>query len=76
MNQLLFTVEEENLICAFDTSSRLALMIDINSALPELEDPELREIAEHVLCKLDAMPDAEFSMLILSPAYNDDEPEV
>jgi len=76
MNQLLFTVEEENLICAFDASSRSALMIDINGALPELDDPELREIAERVLCKLDAMPDAGFSELILSPAYNDDETEV
>jgi hypothetical protein len=78
MNQLLFTVEEENLICAFDTSSRDALIGGIRDALPEFDGdgPEMREIAEGALRKLDAMTDTEFSETIFSPAYHDDESEV
>jgi len=77
MNIEIFTVEEENLICIFDVSSRAALITDIRYALPYFDEPELRETAENVLNVLDNMTDAEFSELTFSPAYyNDDETEV
>jgi hypothetical protein len=78
MNYTLFTVEEENLICAFDTSGRARLIGGIRSALPDFsaDDPEMLEIAESALLKLDAMTDAEFSEMVFSPAYEDDESEV
>ena len=78
MNQTLFTVEEENLICAFDTSSRAALIGGIRSALPEFDDdePEMRDIAESAIQKLEGMTDEDFSSMIFTPAYNDDESEV
>ena len=78
MNQTVFTVEEENLICAFDTTSRIALINNIREAMNDFDEDadEMREIAEGALRKLEAMDDAEFSALILSPAYDDDETEV
>ena len=72
-----FTVEEENLICIFDTSSRTALINGINAVLPDFDEPELREIAENILRQLNAMTDEEFSALIFNPAYfNDDDEEM
>ena len=45
--------------------------------MPYFDEPEMRVIAETVLRKLDGMTDAEFSALIFSPTYNnDDESEV
>jgi len=43
--------------------------------LPGFDDLELREIADDVLTKLDDMSDDEFSAIIFSPAYYDDEME-
>ena len=76
MNQDTFTVEEENLICAFDTSSLDAAIKDISAAMPDFDEPELIEIAGNALRKLETMTDAEYSALIFSPAYYDDETEV
>ena len=80
MNTDIFTVEEENLICVFDASNRAALIDGICGALPnfDADEPEMREIAESALIKLDAMTDAEFSALTFNPAYDggDDETEV
>jgi hypothetical protein len=78
MNNQFFTVEEENLMCVFDVSSKAALINSINAASLDFDadEPEMREIAGSVLAKLKTMSDAEFSALILSPAYYDDESEV
>ena len=78
MELLAFTVEEENLICIFDMSSREALINDINEAMPYFEDNELREIACAAISKLERMTDAEFYGSIFSPDYmtTDDETEV
>ena len=78
MNPTIFTVEEENLICVFDVSSRSALINEIRAAMPDFDEPELSEIAGNVLKILDVMTDAEYSALTLNPAYfnDDDEQEV
>jgi hypothetical protein len=67
-----FTVEEENLICVYGASGRDALISDIRAALPDYDEPEMRDIAESALKKLEAMTNAEFSALTLSPAYDDE----
>jgi BMFP domain-containing protein YqiC len=72
MNPMIFTVEEENLICVYDISSRAALMHSIRGATADFDEPELNEIAENVLNKLDNMTDEEFSAFILCPAYYDE----
>jgi hypothetical protein len=70
-----FTVEEENLICVYDTTSRQAAVEGIRTAMPDYEEDDMREIAENTLRKLEAMSDTEFSAYIFSPAYYDAEDE-
>lgn len=72
----LFTVEEINLICIFDMSSRNALIVELTAVLPEFDEPEITEIAIAVLTKLNQMSDADFAALELYPAYGDYDEEV
>jgi len=71
-----FTIEEENLICIFNTNNRNACIIDISAAILDFHEPELCEIAGNVLKKLQAMSDEEFCALTFNPEYNDEEMEV
>ncbi len=75
MYQEIFTVEEENLICAFSVSIRAALIVELRAAMPHFEEPEMTEIAEGALKKLDTITDEEFSALAFFPAYEDDNDE-
>ena len=70
MNDL-FTVEEVNLICIFDTSSRNALIESLTVAIQDFDEPELTEIAEGVRSRLSIMSDADFAALELYPEYED-----
>ena len=71
-----FTVEEVNLMCIFDTSSRDALISELSEAVPDFEEPELVEIAENILNKLSKMSGADFNALELYPEYEEfDEKE-
>jgi len=70
-----FTVEEENLICVFDVSSRAALISDISEAIHDFDEPEMCGIAENTLKILDGMTDEEFSELTFNPAYHNDDDE-
>lgn len=72
MNLELFTVEEENLICVFDISSRTALISEIRAAIPDFDEPEMVELAEIVIGKLETMTDEEFSAFTFYPEYNND----
>ena len=76
MNTDIFTIEQENILCMYDTSSRAALTNDIRAAMPDFDDPEICDIAGNAIKKLAAMSDAEFSALTFSPAYYSDETEV
>ena len=67
----LFTVEEINLMCIFDASSRAILIDEVASAMPYFDEPEFAEIAESVLAKLNMLNDADFDALELYPEYND-----
>jgi hypothetical protein len=75
-----FTVEETNLMCIFDTSSRSALIAELTAAIPDFDEPELIEIAEGSISLLGKMTDEDFSALVLYPEYkdydDDDESEV
>jgi len=71
-----FTVEEENLLCIFDISSRAKLISELSAVIPDFDDPEIREIADNALRKLNTMSDADFTAVHLTPAYFDDESEV
>lgn len=62
-----FNVEETNLMCCFDTSSRRKLIAEMkNLPLTEL-DEEMEELLFKTVRKLEAMSDAEFDALYIAP---------
>lgn len=63
-----FTVEEINLMCVFNTDSRMKLMEDIGRVLPHLKESEMEELAGNVLVKLQNMTDEEFAEVVLEAA--------
>ena len=63
-----FTVEESNLICIFQSNSRTKVMEDINRALKHIEDMDMIELCENMLEKLGKMSDKEFETLKLEGA--------
>jgi hypothetical protein len=67
----LFTVEEINLMGVFDADSRMELITELETALPDFGEPELIEITENVLAKLSKMSNADFDALELYPEYGD-----
>jgi hypothetical protein len=65
-----FTVEEINLMCAFDAATdRAELIAELMVAARDFDDPDLIEIGASALAKLFKMSDAEFDALELYPAY-------
>ena len=70
-----FTAEEINLMCIFDRSNRDALISDLRGALPDFDEPELREIAENVLGRLSDMSAGDFAAMELCPEYMDYDDE-
>jgi len=65
-----FTVEEVNLMCIYDTSSRAALTEGLTEAIYGFEDNELIEIAQSALSKLSKISDADFAALGFYPEYD------
>ena len=62
-----FNVEETNLMCCFDTSSRRKLIAEMkNLPLNEL-DEEMEELLFKTVRKLEAMSDAEVDALYIAP---------
>lgn len=70
-----FSIEELNLMCIYDTGSRIGLISMLQKLEPELaeEDAELMDLVQNVLQKLAAMSDQEYSELILVPDYKDED---
>lgn len=58
-----FTVEESNLICIFQSDSRTKVIEDINRALKYIDDTDMIELCENVLEKLVKISDEEFALL-------------
>ena len=64
---MFFTVEETNLMCCFDTSSRSKLISEMkNLPLNEL-DNEIAELLYNTVQKLEKMTDAEFDAQYIEP---------
>ncbi len=63
-----FTVEEVNLICIFAGESRNEVIEDIKRALPYLDDPDMGELSNRIIGKLQNMTDKEFEQLELIEA--------
>ena len=67
-----FTFEEMNLMCIYNPGSRTGLIDSLREMRGELspEKPELRELTDSALGKLQAMSDAEFAELELYPDFD------
>lgn len=64
---MFFTVEETNLMCCFDTSSRSKLISEMkNLPLNDL-DNEIADLLYNTVQKLEKMTDAEFDAQYIEP---------
>ena len=63
-----FTVDEIDLMCVFNTKSRMELIEDFGRVLPHLKESEMEELARNVLTKLQEITDEEFAELVLEAA--------
>ena len=64
----IFTAEEINLICIYDTSGRQTVIDGINGSLPHTDDSEMTELMQSAIRKLDNMTDEEYGETALFPA--------
>jgi len=71
----LFTVEEMNLICIYDISTRSNLKNDLVTALHDVYEPEMIALFGTVLAKLDNITDDEFIQIGFYAADEFDEVE-
>ena len=60
---MIFTVEEVNLVKAFDHTTRMMAIFDMKSSIPTIENEELRELCEKTLQKVSDMTDDEFAAI-------------
>jgi hypothetical protein len=75
MNPTIFTVEQENLLCVFNTSTRADCIEDITFSMQHFDEPEMLELAESTLAILQTMTDEDFSAHSFHPAYHNDDDE-
>ena len=64
---MFFTVEETNLMCCFDTSSRSKLISEMNNLPLNDLDNEIAELLYKTVQKLEGMTDEEFDALYIVP---------
>lgn len=66
-----FTNDEMNLMCIYDTGSRIGLIKALREMYGYLaaDETELRELTDSVIAKLNGMTDAEFEALELFPDF-------
>jgi len=61
MINFMFSIEEINLMCIFDISDRQTLLSELRESLPDVYDPEMREVYESAIEKLERVSDAGFA---------------
>lgn len=70
-----FTFDEINLMCIYDTSDRQGLMVQLQEAMPHIENEELKEITATVISKLADMTDDEYTETELKPTVTPEDTE-
>ena len=70
-----FTNDELNLMCIYDTGTRMGLLeaLATMKEVLEPEETELREMTDSVIDKLSAMSDAEYAELELFPDFDKED---
>ena len=68
-----FTFDEINLMCIYNTGSRIGLMESLTEMRGELsaEETELLALTDSAVAKLRAMTDEEFAQLELYPDFDE-----
>lgn len=68
-----FSFEEMNLMCIYNTGSRIGVINSLEEMRPHLEEDEnaLRELTDNTLKKLYSMSDTEFDELDLYPDFDE-----
>ena len=61
-----FSVDEIKIINMYDTSDRIKLIIELQQALPHIEDMELQDTVSVLISKLVGMTDTEFNSIDFS----------
>lgn len=71
----MFTYEEINLMCIYDTSSRKGLIAELTKMRKYLEPDEagILELTDSAIRKLRSISDEEFEELELVPDFEEDE---
>lgn len=64
---MIFTVEETNLMCCFDTSSRSKLIAEMKKLPCNALDNDIVELVCQTVRKLESMTDAEFDEYYIVP---------
>jgi hypothetical protein len=57
----IFSVEEINLMCIFNTGDKAGLLAELLESLPGIYDPDMREIYESAIAKLETVSDEDFA---------------
>jgi hypothetical protein len=70
----IFSVEETNLMCIFDTKDKAALLAELQESLTYIDDPDMRDIYESTISKLESISDEDFSGagFYIADDYTDD----
>lgn len=71
----MFTYEEINLMCIYDTSSRKGLISELTKMRKYLDpdEAEILELTDSAIRKLEKISDVEFEELELVPDFEEDE---
>jgi len=63
----IFTAEERNLMCIYDTRSKEALLSSIKESIPHIYEPEMQGIIETIIKKLKHISDSDFLDIYFVP---------
>lgn len=66
-----FTTEEINFICIVNGKNREETLDNIFDVMPEIDDDDMKSIAENVIGKLDGMTDEEYAEYNFADNYTD-----
>ena len=64
-------MEEINLMCIYDCTSRNGLINELEDAMEYVDDPEMLRLMEQTIDKLQRTTDAQFAELPLVPTWED-----
>ena len=66
-----YSLEETNLMCIYDCTSRSGLIDELENAMEYVDEPEMVRLMEQTIEKLHRTKDARFAELPLVPTWED-----